>query len=130
MFENFCATTHNVWPVRKNLKRNLTGSASESRQTGRLDRNQLFQTPRHFLRIFPAVKRRDPKITFSLRAETRARRDDHIQFAQHPVEQLPACQTVRCFHPDVRRVDSSESLKASVTRRVAEDFGISHVMID
>jgi len=44
-----------------------------------------------------------------------------------------SCQLDRpsgCFHPDVGRVDSSESLQASVTRRVAKDFGISHVMID
>ena len=44
-----------------------------------------------------------------------------------------SCQlvsAVRCFHPDVRRVDSSESLQASVSRGVAKDFGISHVMID
>src|SRR6516164_11769214 len=37
---------------------------------------------------------------------------------------------MRCFRPDIRRVNSSESLEASVTRRVAKNFGISHVMID
>jgi len=53
--------------------------------------SQRFQTPRHFLRVFPAVERRDAKVTFALCTETRARRDDDVQLAQHPVEQLPAC---------------------------------------
>src|SRR5207245_708021 len=92
--------------------------------------SQSFQTPRHFLGVFPAVERGDAKVTFALCAETRARCDHDIQLAQHPVEQLPACEAVRCFHPDVRRVDPSESLQASISSGVAKDFGISHVMID
>src|SRR5438045_1892404 len=63
-------------------------------------------------------------------AETSARREDDVQLAQHTVEQLPARQAVWCFHPDVRRIDSSEGLHAGITRRIAKDFGISHVMID
>jgi hypothetical protein len=51
---------------------------------------QLFKPARDFFGVFAAVERRNPKVTFTLRPESGAGRYDHINFAQHPIEQLPA----------------------------------------
>src|SRR5262249_376951 len=92
--------------------------------------SQRFQPPRHFLRVLAAVEGGNPEVAFPLRAETRAWCDDHIQLAQHPIEHFPAGQALRRLHPDVGRVNSSENLQAGVSRRVAKESGISHVVID
>ena len=53
-------------------------------------RLQLLEASCDFLRVLATVECGDANVTFALRAESRAGRDDHIHLVQHSVEHLPA----------------------------------------
>src|SRR5437773_12401058 len=65
---------------------------------------KLFQPARDFLGVLATVEGRYSEITFALRAKSGARCNDHIYFAQHSIEHLPARKPFGCSYPDVRRI--------------------------
>src|SRR5439155_20912249 len=91
---------------------------------------QRLQAARDLLGVRPAVEGGDAEETFALRAETAPRSDDHVRFAQNPVERLPACDTIRRLHPEIRRVDAPEGTQARGLRAFAQHFGVAQIMLD
>ena len=91
---------------------------------------QFLQPPRNLLRIGAAVERADAEIAFALRAKTAAGRDDHVCVIQNLVERLPARDTFRSPHPDVRRVHAAEHLQAGLLRAFAQNFRVAEIMFD
>src|SRR5439155_13031058 len=108
---------------------NLAGAES-MHALQHLTSTQAPQAPRYFLGVLAAVERGNTKVAFPLRAKSSPRGDDHIQLAQHLVEHLPTRQALRCFHPDVRRVYTTKSLQSNIGRGGAQEFCVSHVMVD
>src|ERR1039457_1232464 len=91
---------------------------------------QFLQPARDFLRVGAAVERADAEITFALRAETGAGRDDHVRVAENSVERLPARDSPRRARPEVRRVHAAENFQAGLLRAVAQNFRVAEIMFD
>ena len=49
---------------------------------------------------------------------------------EHPVKDLPTCDAVRTLYPDIGCIDSSENLEPACGNSLAQDGGISHIVLN
>jgi hypothetical protein len=82
------------------------------------------ETPCYFFRVLPGVEGRDPKIAFSLRTESCARRYHDLNLFQDLIKYIPALITGRRLDPDVGGVSPAKDLEAGFGKRIGENFGV------